>query len=183
MRSIALPAEPLLDGSTALRPWRESDLPALVAACQDPSIPAWTSVPSGYHEGHARMFLGARHDSMHAGESAPFAIVDASDHELLLGSVALMRFDWPHARGEVGYWLTREARGQGHATRAVRLICGWGFDALGLERIELQAATGNAFSQRVAERSGFTREAVLRAYARHKVGTLDMVMFGLLVSD
>ena len=45
----------------------------------------------------------------------------------------------------------------------MRLICAWGFTTLGLERIELQAAVGNPASQRVAERAGFTREAVLRS--------------------
>ena len=91
-----------------------------------------------------------------------------------------MRFSWEHRRGEVGYWLGPRARGQGHATRAVRLICGWGFRALRLERIDLFAATGNPASQRVAERGGFTREAVLRSYLRDKDRQEDFVAFGLL---
>ena len=37
-RRIVLPADPLIEGETALRPWRDSDLKALVAACQDPEI-------------------------------------------------------------------------------------------------------------------------------------------------
>jgi len=101
----------------------------------------------------------------------------------LLGSISLVRFAWEHARGEVGYWLARPARGQGHATRAVRLICGWGLEVLGLERIDLLAATGNPASQRVAERAGFTREAVLRSYMRANFERQDMVAFGLLVDE
>ena len=49
-------------------------------------------------------------------------------------------------------------------TRAVRLIAAWGFRSLALERVDLLAATDNPASQRVAERCGFTREAVLRSY-------------------
>jgi RimJ/RimL family protein N-acetyltransferase len=79
--------------------------------------------------------------------------------------------------------LARPARGHGHATRAVRLICAWGFDAMGAERIDLMAATGNAASQRVAERAGFTREAVLRSFMQAKDGRQDMVAFGLLAGD
>jgi RimJ/RimL family protein N-acetyltransferase len=94
-----------------------------------------------------------------------------------------MEPDWQHRRAEVGYWLGCDARGLGHATRAVRLICAWGFLALGLERIDLLAATGNAASQRVAERAGFTREGVLRSYMRGRDGRQDMVAFGLLASD
>jgi len=179
---IVLSGEPLLDGPTALRPWRDSDMDAIVAACQDPEIARWTRVPEQYGEVDARTYLLQRYDAIHAGATAPFAIVDAGDDAHLLGSISLMRIAWEHARGEVGYWLAREARGNGHATRAVRLICAWAFESLELERIDLFAATGNPASQRVAERAGFTREAVLRSFMRGKDGHLDMVAFGLLTS-
>ncbi len=177
---IVLSGEPLVDGPTALRPWRDSDVAALAAACQDSEIARWTRVPSPYGEADARAYLMRRYDDLQLGLSAPFAIVDASDLERLLGSISLMRFAWEHARGEVGYFLAAGARGDGHATRAVQLICHWGFETLGLERIELLAATGNPASQAVAVRAGFTREAVLRSYMQAKDERLDMVAFGLL---
>jgi RimJ/RimL family protein N-acetyltransferase len=177
---IVLPAQPLVDGPTALRPWREEDIGSIVAACQDPEIPRWTSVPERYTVNDARAYMLQRYDAIHTGTAAPFAIVDPIDDRRLLGSISLMRFDWSSARGEVGYWLARDARGQGHATRAVRLISAWGFSALKLERIELLASTENPASQRVAERSGYTREVVLRSYLRGKTGRQDMVMFALL---
>lgn len=179
---IRLPGEPLVDGETALRPWRDSDLPALVDACQDQEIVRWTRVPPSYGEADARAYLRQRYDAAAGGVTAPFAIVHPRDQRLL-GSISLMRFSWEHARGEVGYWLARWGRGQGHATRAVRLICDWGFGALRLERIDLLAATGNPASQNVAERAGFTREAVLRSYMRGTFERQDMVAFGLLKGE
>jgi RimJ/RimL family protein N-acetyltransferase len=179
---IVLPGDPLVEGDTALRPWRDSDLPQLVDACRDPDIVRWTSVPSAYSEADARNYLRQRYDAALAGLTAPFAIVHASEGRLL-GSISLLRFAWSDARGEVGYWLARWARGQGHATRATRLICAWGFGALRLERIDLMAATGNPGSQQVAERAGFTREAVLRSYMRGTFERQDMVMFGLLKGE
>jgi RimJ/RimL family protein N-acetyltransferase len=172
-----------VDGPTALRAWRDADLQPLVTACQDPEISRWTRVPFPYGPSDARNYLLQRHDALHAGASAPFAVVRAEDRDQLLGSISLMRFSWKNARAEVGYWLAREARGQGHITRAVRLITNWGFVHLGLQRIELVAATANPASQRVAERCGFTREAVLRSYMVSKTGRDDMVAFGLLASD
>jgi RimJ/RimL family protein N-acetyltransferase len=181
MTRIVLPAEPLIEGATVLRPWRDSDVTAVAAACRDPEIARWTRVPDNYGKSDARAFLLYRFDAMLTGASAPLAVVSGDDQ--LLGSVALMRMDWRHDRGEAGYWLAREARGQGHATRALRLICSWGFAALGLERIDLYAATGNHASQRVAERAGFTREAILRAYMSGKAGQDDMVAYGLLADE
>jgi RimJ/RimL family protein N-acetyltransferase len=182
-RRIVLPAEPLIDGPTALRAWRDSDLQPLVTACQDPEISRWTRVPFPYGPSDARNYLLQRHDALHAGASAPFAIVLAEDRDHLLGSISLMRFSWKNARGEVGYWLAGDARGRGHVTRAVRLITNWGFVHLGLQRIDLMAATGNPASQRVAERCGFTREAVLRSFMVSKNRRDDMVAFGLLATD
>jgi RimJ/RimL family protein N-acetyltransferase len=182
MPTIVLPSEPLTDGVTAIRPWRESDVPKLVAICHDKEITRWTRVPTVYGITAARAWISESRALVKDGISAPFAIVAATDGELI-GSISLMRFTWRHARGEVGYLLAREARGRGHATRAVRLICAWGFATLGLERIELLAATGNAPSQRVAERAGFTREAVLRSYHLLREVAFDMVAFGLLPGE
>jgi RimJ/RimL family protein N-acetyltransferase len=178
---IVLPAEPMFAGETVLRPWRDSDVAAVTAACQDPEIARWTRVPANYSESDARAFLLYRYDSLLAGTTAPFAITSPDGQ--LLGSVSLLRLEWRHLRGEVGYWLARGARGRGHATRAVRLISAWGFASLGLERLDLFAATGNRPSQLVAERCGFTREAVLRSYFRGKDGYYDMVAYGLLATD
>jgi RimJ/RimL family protein N-acetyltransferase len=181
MTRIVLPPEPLVDGDTALRPWRDSDLGPLVAACQDPEISRWTRVPRPYGESDGRAYLLQRFEMLHHGQAAPFAVVRASD-DTLVGSIALIQLVWEHRRAEVGYWLATEARGQGHATRAVRLICAWGAKALGLERIDLHAASANTASQGVAERVGFSREAVRRSFMRIGDQRLDMVAYGLLLS-
>ncbi len=182
-RRIVLPAEPLVAGPTALRPWRDEDRAALAIACRDPEIVRWTRVPPNYTEHDARRYLLERHDAIRAGTHAPFAIVAADDLGRLLGSISLMRFDWANARGEVGYWLAVPARGRGHATRAVRLICAWGLDSLGLARIELLADVANVPSQDVAVRAGFTREAVLRSWMEMQGRRQDMVAFSLLATD
>jgi len=182
-RRIVLPAEPLVDGDTSLRAWRDSDLPALTERGRDPDVTRWMGLPRQYRESDARTYLMSRYDGLHAGIRAPFAIVTSRGGDLL-GSIALSHFHWDDLRGEVGYWLGSASRGAGHATRAVRLICDWGFRTLGLERIELQAAVDNPASQRVAERAGFTREAVLRSrWATYGGERHDMVCFGRLAGE
>jgi RimJ/RimL family protein N-acetyltransferase len=66
--------------------------------------------------------------------------------------------------GEIGYWTAPGARGRGYMVEAVRAVCGWGFDELGLARIEWIAVAGNEGSWRVAEKAGFVREGTLRAF-------------------
>jgi RimJ/RimL family protein N-acetyltransferase len=179
---IGLPAEPLVDGPTTLRRWRDEDAHALVELCQDREIVRWIRVSAGYGMQDAHAYLATREESARAGLAAHFAIAAAASGPPI-GSISLLRFAWPHRRAEVGYWLGAAARGHGHATRAVAIICHWGFRALGLERIDLLASTGNPASQGVAQRAGFTREAVLRSYLNGADGRQDMVCFGLLAGD
>ena len=211
-RRIVLPGDPLRDGPTALRPWRDSDAEPMAELCQDPAIARFTRVPARYSIHDARNFLRTRHDLSHAGVSASFAIIAAgdqvgdrvpqvgqsdlqvgdrvpqvenSDLHPLIGSISLMHIAWPDRRAEVGYWVGAEFRSRGHATRAVGLVCAWGMRTLGLERIELLAAVQNPASQAVARRAGFTEEARLRSFleAGDGSGRQDMICFGLLAGD
>jgi RimJ/RimL family protein N-acetyltransferase len=172
---------PLSDGVVSLRHWRRDDAPALVAACQDPEIPRWTSVPVPYTAEDARAYLAALPPAMVDGARCSFALVADGDEPV--GNIGFPRLSWPDERAEVGYWLAAPARGRGLVTRAVRLITEWGLREVGFHRIELLAATENPASLRVAERAGFTREGLLRSYALAHGVRLDMVMFSRLASD
>lgn len=52
-----------------------------------------------------------------------------------------------------------------------------------MERVEVVVDVENVRSQRVLEKPGFTRKAVLRKYFRLKGQTRDMVMFSFLSTD
>ena len=75
------------------------------------------------------------------------------------------------------------ARGLGYASAAVRTVCAWGFDALGLERIVWKAYLGNDASKRVAEKAGFTVEGVGRAVCVQRGQRLDAWVGSLLSAD
>jgi RimJ/RimL family protein N-acetyltransferase len=173
---IPLPDPALADGDLALRPWRPEDVPALVAACKDPEIPKWTLVPSPYSEDDARLWLAAQSAARRGGRRVEMAIVDLDDR--LLGSIAIARSADGRV-GEVGYWVAADARGRGVATRSVRLLSGWAFEALGLERIELLTEPENRVSQRVAEAAGFTRERLLRGHREQKGTLRDFYLYAL----
>jgi RimJ/RimL family protein N-acetyltransferase len=163
----------LEDEVLRLRPFEEGDVPAIVAACQDPEIPRWTAVPSPYTEADARAWLDS-------GEEESFAVVDRTSGELL-GSIGVRYFDG--GIGEVGYWVKREARGRGVATRALALVARWALVDKELGRFQLRADVANEASQRVAERAGFVREGVLRSALAFKGERRDVVMYSLVRED
>lgn len=86
-------------------------------------------------------------------------------------------------RAAVGYWLAGHARGRGRATRTVRLPARWAFGDLAIARLELTCGPDNLASQRVAERSGFTCEGLLRSHLPFKGGRRDSLLFSLLPTD
>jgi RimJ/RimL family protein N-acetyltransferase len=141
------------DGVVALRLPARGDIDAIVEACQDPEIPRWTRVPKPYTREHAVEFLERSARTWKQGTDAPFVIVDSDTGELL-GAVGIHRLGGEDNGPEVGYWLKREARGRGIATRALRLVTDWARRTSGA-RILLQADVRNVASRRVAEKAGF----------------------------
>ena len=73
----------------------------------------------------------------------------------LIGTVDIHKIDAQNHTGEIGYWLSQHATGQGVMTKAVRLLCDLAFNDLLLNRLEICAQKENKASQRVAEKVGF----------------------------
>ncbi len=91
--------------------------------------------------------------------------------------------DWDVPRFEIGYWLRASQQGQGYATEGVHLICNLLFQEQKAERIEIRCDDTNAASAAVAERAGFTREAVLKNNARNNQGGLRTTRIYVLFPD
>jgi len=176
--SLVPPDPPLSDGVVILRPLDERDLSPITRAASDADIVRWFDLPT-----HSPAdYLAAKRERWAEGTGASFAICDATRPDTSLGQVFIERED--DGRGSVGYWLLEDRRGKGRATRAVRLIAAWALPAMRLERLQLHTDPENVASQRVAERAGFTREGVLRAYNGRRDGTrADAVVYSLLPQD
>jgi RimJ/RimL family protein N-acetyltransferase len=148
------PDPPLSDGVITLRAMTGTDADALTAACQDPEIPRWTRVPVPYRRADALAWVAGSELELDAGITIGWLAVDADG--ALLASVAVMQIDRKTGTGEIGYWVAREARGRGVATRAVRLVREWAGRELGLTTLEILVHEDNTPSIRVARAAGFS---------------------------
>lgn len=72
--------------------------------------------------------------------------------------------DWNPANRSCNFRIAIGPRGRdrGLGTDATRLIVGYGFESLGLHRIELEVYAFNPRARRVYEKAGFVAEGVLR---------------------
>jgi RimJ/RimL family protein N-acetyltransferase len=178
--------DPLLQGDAILlRPWNGEDVPAIVAACQDPAISRWSpSIPYPYEESHALNWLEQQEPTRRAGQGLGLAVVHTTSNELL-GAISMGTGKLAQGTASIGYWLAPQARGHGYITSAVGLLARWGFEQLGLARLELTTDPENVASQRVAERCGFRREGRLRSHKliRHTGERRDSLLYSLLPGE
>ena len=100
------------------------------------------------------------------------------DEDRILGSFGLMELDKAPGYGEIGYWVAKDARGKGVATRAVALLRDWAAQEQGCELVELVIHADNALSVRVAERTGFLDTGERRTAPRQEGATaLDHAVY------
>ncbi|MFZ6035739.1 MAG: GNAT family N-acetyltransferase [Patescibacteria group bacterium] len=162
--------------SFTLRPFRLSDAHDLVRHINDPVIARNTAhIPYPYRQRDALQFLRRQiiHRRNKPATDVTFAIIiDGS----VVGGLGLHHIEQRH-QAELGYWLSRQYRGRGIMTRAVREALRYGFVRLHLRRIYAYTYTYNPASARVLEKNGFVREGVLRKHAKKNGRLIDDILY------
>lgn len=101
-----------------------------------------------------------------------------------VGGSGLHRINWSVPCVEIGYWCRSALAGQGYITEAVIGITRFAFEHLRAQRSEIRVDVGNTRSIAVAERAGYTREAVMARNMRGTDGTLrDLAIYVRFPAD
>lgn len=159
------------DGRVTLREHSPED--AAVLADGKPGELRWIDGEPGEESiGAAGMTVRASIAGRYRSPWGIFAILRAEDG-VALGSIGFHGPPLPSGPSggevEVGYDLSRSARGAGWATDAVRLLVGWALEQPEVRTVLATTEPRNGPSQRVLARAGFERIAdrgALWAYAR-----------------
>ncbi len=119
----------------------------------------WSPHPSlAYTRGYIRVVC--KH--YRAGDYHDWAIVSKEDSHMI-GTIGFTRIDTQNRVGEIGYVINPKYAGHGFATEAGRLVLKFGFEKLGLNRIEARYMVENTASRRVMEKIGMTYEGTARS--------------------
>jgi len=73
----------------------------------------------------------------------------------MIGTCDFFKVDWDELIGEIGYVLNRHYWNKGYMTKACRAVRDFGFEYLGLDKIEIRHLPSNIGSKRVIEKCGF----------------------------
>ena len=134
-----------------------------------------------YPEGAAAEWIAGCAARLAEDHSVSFSILE-QDGGGLVGEVSL-RFDWAHHRAVLGYWFGVPFWNRGYATEAVRAMIGYGFDEIGLHRIEASYFAYNPASGRVMEKAGMRYEGRYRDDAWRDGVPHDTIQYAILESD
>lgn len=83
------------------------------------------------------------------------------DNKTFYGAGGLNNLSKEHKKAEIGFWLMPDFWGQGIIKEAMPIICNYGFDNLGLHRIEGFVETENINCKKAMAKLGFNHEGTM----------------------
>ena len=148
------------DGIVTIRKFRRSDKFRMAEIANNEKIAASLrdAFPSPYSVEDARKFISVclRQD--------PYQVFAIEFEGEYVGNIGLHRQDDVYRKtAELGYFIGEPWWNRGITTRAVNLICDYGFRELDVIKIFSGVFSFNTASQRVLEKCGFTLEAILKS--------------------
>ncbi|WP_303309617.1 GNAT family N-acetyltransferase [Hymenobacter sp. BT730] len=178
--ALLTPILPLPIPGARLRPWRQSDAPALAHYANDRAI--WQNLrdtfPHPYTTEDAQYFLALVADSQ---RDVHLAIDVAGE---AVGNIGVhFKSDIRRRSAEIGYWLARDYWGRGLATAAVRTLSNyvlWNFDVCRLFAVVFEP---NYASARVLEKAGYALEGRMRKSIVKDGQMLDSRLYALIKEE
>ncbi len=124
-----------------------------------------------------------KHDdglSMYKKSLLLFQLIEKSTNKII-GWCGYHTWYLPHYRAEIGYVLNNdEAKGKGYMKEALQAVLDYGFNEMGLKRVEAFVGAGNVPSLKLLKAFCFTEEANLREHYFVNGVMEDSLLFSLL---
>ena len=164
-----------------LSPVTDSDKDRIALCCNDEELFRNTlRVPYPYTENDAQNFLNfVTECRIKYGTDMQFAVRDKSG--IMLGVVGVVS---KYSKGshveEIGYWIGRDFRNQGLASKAIRAFTDYLISHLNYIRIEAIVFQHNEASQRALLKAGFQYEGLLRKLHVKGDRALDCKLFSFI---
>lgn len=117
-----------------------------------------------------------------SGEMVDWAVT-LEETGRMIGTCGFASLDGENRSGEIGYVLHPDFWGKGLAAAALRAVMQYGFETLGLHRIEGRHMRGNESSGKVMQKCGMHYEGTLRDSLYVKGRFRTIVMYSVLEEE
>ncbi len=101
----------------------------------------------------------------------------------IIGYCDYSYFDETNSFGEINYCLAKKNWSQGIMTEAINTIVRFGFEKIGLNRIEAKTDTKNSASIKTLEKVGFKQEGLLRESMLKNDVFYDLYLYSILKNE
>jgi len=101
----------------------------------------------------------------------------------IVGNCSFCHINFNNKSGEVNYFVAPQYRGNGLASEALGAILEFGFEDIGLVRIQARCAHGNKSSERVMQKAGMTFERMISSSGASKDGSRRDKLYAVLRSN
>ena len=146
-----------------------------------PWEPEWSD--AHLSRGSYRLRLN-RFKKMVAADSAYLFHIFRADTEALLGACHLTHIERSAAQSaKLGYWIGQRHANRGSGLAAINSVSRFGFETLGLHRIEAAVQAVNHPSIRVLEKACYRLEGTARGYLKIGGRWTDHLVYARLSSD
>ena len=162
-----------------LRALTEADVADVLAVFSDPLVLRYWDGPLITTHQEAMQYIDRIHYGFRRHELMQWGIADAAT-DGVIGTCTLTHLSITHERAEIGFALRQARWGQGLGSEAVTAALDFGFQVLGLHRIEADVDPRNERSLRLLDRLGFRREGHLRERYYMNGERQDAVMMAML---
>jgi ribosomal-protein-alanine N-acetyltransferase len=167
----------LMTPRLTLRPLETRDVDAVFAMMSDDETMRFWDWPAFRDRDVVADIVAAQRADM-AADIAMYWAVALTAGGAAIGSCDLSDIDRHHKRAEIGFLFSRAWWGNGYAREAMEAINAFAFEDLHMERLWARFHAGNAASQRLLERLGFSREGTLRAHILRDGVRRDCEIYG-----
>ena len=174
--------KPLIGERVLLREFRLQDVEDVFAYASDPEVAQHMEWAPHRDTDATRAFLTTCIDAYERRIWYPLAL-ERRETGRVVGSFDMRIVSAGHRVGEIGYVLAQSQWGQGVNLEANRLLLAFGFDDIGLNRIQCTCNVENRRSYRTLEKLGLSREGTLREYRIEKGVARDKYMYAILASE
>ena len=165
-----------------LRKLTMRDAPDIFHYSKDPEVARHVLWDAHRSIGDSRAYLRYMLRRYRGHEPASWGI-EHLDSGRIIGTIGFMWIQEDNNAAEVGYSLAREYWNHGIMTEALRAVIQFGFDEMGLHRIEAQHETTNPASGAVMRKCGMQKEGTLRSRLYNKGKYVDVDLYAILRKD
>lgn len=165
-----------------LRKGRMADARDIYEYSKDPDVAKYVLWEAHRSIQESKAYLRYLIRQYRMGGAGSYVIVQKQTGRVI-GTIGFMWIQPEYASAEVGYSLAKDCWNQGYMTEALEAVIKYGFDQIGLNRIEGQHDVRNQASGIVMEHVGMTKEGTLRQRIVNKREFIDVDLYAILRRD